>query len=31
MESNFEKDVQDRAVLGGLNADCLTKEQTATD
>ena len=30
MESNFET-VQERAVLVGLNADCFTKEQTATD
>ncbi len=30
MESNFEQ-VQERAVLVGLNADCFTKEQTATD
>ena len=26
-----EKNVQERAVLVGLNADCFTKEQTATD
>ena len=31
MEANFEKMVQERAVLVGLNADCFTKEQTATD
>ena len=31
MESNFENEVQERAVLVGLNADCFTKEQTATD
>ena len=31
MESNFEKNVQERAVLVGLNADCFTKAQTATD
>ena len=31
MEANFEKNVQERAVLVGLNADCFTKEQTATD
>ena len=31
MENNFEKAVQERAVLVGLNADCFTKEQTATD
>lgn len=31
MEQNFEKHVQERAVLVGLNADCFTKEQTATD
>ncbi len=30
MESNFEKK-QERAVLVGLNADCFTKAQTATD
>lgn len=30
MESNFEI-VQERAVLVGLNADCFTKEQTATE
>ena len=30
MESNFDT-VQERAVLVGLNADCFTKEQTATD
>ena len=30
MESNFEM-IQERAVLVGLNADCFTKEQTATD
>ena len=30
MESNFDM-VQERAVLVGLNADCFTKEQTATD
>ena len=30
MEANFEKK-QERAVLVGLNADCFTKEQTATD
>ena len=30
MESNFES-LQERAVLVGLNADCFTKEQTATD
>ncbi|MBQ3542694.1 MAG: GTPase HflX [Oscillospiraceae bacterium] len=30
MESDFET-VQERAVLVGLNADCFTKEQTATD
>ena len=30
MESNFETQ-QERAVLVGLNADCFTKEQTATD
>ncbi len=31
MESNLEKAIQERAVLAGLNADCFTKEQTATD
>ena len=31
MEENFEKHVIERAVLVGLNADCFTKEQTATD
>ncbi len=31
MAENFEKEVQERAVLVGLNADCFTKEQTATD
>ena len=31
METNFEATVQERAVLVGLNADCFTKEQTATD
>ena len=31
MEENFEKHVQERAVLVGLNADCFTKEQTATE
>jgi len=31
MEMNFEEHVQERAVLVGLNADCFTKEQTATD
>ncbi len=30
MENTFET-VQERAVLVGLNADCFTKEQTATD
>ncbi len=30
MESNFETK-QERAVLVGLNADCFSKEQTATD
>ena len=30
MESNFNE-VQERAVLVGLNADCFTKAQTATD
>ncbi len=31
MEDNFEYKVQERAVLVGLNADCFTKAQTATD
>ncbi len=31
MESNFEKHVPERAVLVGLNADCFTQAQTATD
>ena len=31
MDHNFEKAVQERAVLVGLNAACFTKEQTATD
>ena len=31
MEGNFDEKVQERAVLVGLNADCFTKEQTATD
>ena len=31
MEATFDKEVQERAVLVGLNADCFTKAQTATD
>ncbi len=31
MDTNFEATVLERAVLVGLNADCFTKEQTATD
>jgi len=31
MESNFENTAPERAVLVGLNADCFTKAQTATD
>ena len=31
MESNFDAMVQERAVLVGLNADCFTAAQTATD
>ena len=31
METNFEQNVQERAVLVGLNADCFTEEQTAND
>jgi len=31
MEGNFDKHVQERAVLVGLNADCFRKDQTATE
>ncbi len=31
MESNFDEMVQERAVLVGLNADCFTQAQTATN
>ncbi len=31
MEENFEQHIPERAILVGLNADCFTKEQTATD
>ena len=31
MDSNFYQTTQERAVLVGLNADCFTKEQTATE
>ena len=31
MESNFEKHTIERAVLVGLNADCFTQAETATD
>ena len=31
MDLNFEKTIQERAILVGLNADCFTKEQTATE
>ena len=31
METNFDEMVQERAVLVGLNADCFTKADTATD
>lgn len=31
MESNFEKHTIERAVLVGLNADCFTQAQTATE
>jgi len=31
METNFEKATLERAVLVGLNADCFTQAQTATD
>lgn len=30
MEQDFQQHIQERAVLVGLNADCFTKEQTAT-
>ena len=31
MEQQFDRAVQERAVLVGLNADCFTQEQTAND
>ena len=31
MEENLDTTVQERAVLVGLNADCFTEEQTATE
>lgn len=31
MEQNFQQHMQERAILVGLNADCFSKEQTATD
>ena len=31
MEATYEQHVQERAVLVGLNADCFTQAQTATD
>lgn len=31
MELDLKTEIRDRAVLVGLNADCFTKEQTATD
>ena len=31
MESNFKEAVQERAILVGLNADCFTQEETATE
>ncbi|MGM9628732.1 MAG: GTPase HflX [Faecousia sp.] len=31
MEENFDRVVQERAVLVGLNADCFDEEQTATE
>ena len=31
MEGNFDKVAQERAVLVGLNADCFTAQQTATE
>ncbi len=31
MEQIFEEKVQERAILVGLNADCFTSQQTATD
>ena len=31
METNMERKIQERAVLVGLNADCFTQAETATD
>ena len=31
MESNFKESVQERAILVGLNADCFSQEETATE
>ena len=31
MEATMEKHIQERAVLVGLNADCFSTEQTATE
>ena len=31
METNFERKLQERALLVGLNADCFTQAETATD
>ena len=31
MESNFKEAVQERAILVGLNADCFSQEETATE
>ena len=31
MDLNFDQTIQERAILVGLNADCFTKEQTATE
>ena len=31
MELQFDREIQERAVLVGLNADCFTQEQTAND
>ena len=31
MEENFDRNIQERAVLVGLNADCFTEQQTATE
>ncbi len=31
MEGNFEKNICERAILVGLNADCFTQAQTATE